>query len=155
MSKRQLNSAAPELLAAAKFAVRALRDNGEIAEVKDSVITRLQEAIDLAEPGEWQFRFTVTPRTWEHINKAVSAHKTDLDDLTTLRRLLKRGHRKTARRVYVVIDVDVAALSLFKSILAVYDPRGATSRAFDRLIAELDREIFNRPALEILAEVGL
>lgn len=156
MSKRQLNGAAPELLSAAKKVAKALQ-SGEITEAKRADLLKvLQGAIDKAEvPGDWKFSFVVTPRTWEHINEALSEWYVTHPAKTALRELLKQGHRKTARRVYCDLDIDVNALETFHAILKAYDPQGATSRAFDRLMDQMDREVFSRSPLEILAETGL
>ena len=156
VSKRQLNLAAPALLSAAEFAVRELRAGPVTTERVGLIIDRLQSAIAKADSDEgWQFKFTVTPQTWDAIQVMLRKRddKSKLHD--SLKRLLMKGYRKTVRRVYCDVDVDVNALARFQTLLASYDPPGATSRAFDRLIDQMNDQIFNRPALEILAETGL
>jgi hypothetical protein len=156
VSKRLLNKAAPELLSAAKKAVKALQCGELSPDRRTELLKVLQGAIDKAEvPAEWKFSFVVTPRTWEHINEALSAWYVTSPVKTALRELLDGGYRRTARRVYCDVDVDVSALSVFRVVLKAYDPQGATSRAFDRIIEQMDREIFGRSPLEILAETGL
>lgn len=154
MSRRQLNLAAPELLSAAKFAVRRLNNDG----VAGDVVARLQAAIDSAEGcGNWELKFHVTHKTWSWLlkmlkdtNDGSAAHK-------RLTLLMKRGSRKTARRVYCTFDVDIEAVAKLRQLLATYSPNAlnATSRAFDRLIEQIDETVLNRSPLEILAETGL
>ncbi len=156
MSRRRLNEAAPKLLSAAKSAVKALQRGIISDSARLKLLSELRVAVESAEVIEdWKFSFVVTPRTWEHINLAVSQWYVTNQAQTGLRALLDRGHRKTARRVYCSLDVDVKALKMLQSILQAYDPQGATSRAFDRLIEQMNTEIFDRPPLEILAETGL
>lgn len=156
MSKRQLNEAAPELLSAAKEAVKVLQSKSPTESKRCKALRDLQTAIDKAEsPREWKFEFVVTPRTWEHIELAVTQWYVLNSAKTRLRELLRNGHRRTARRVYVSLDIDIVALKRLKQILLAYDPQGATSRAFDRLIEQMDNEVFNKPILEMLAETGL
>ncbi len=156
MSRKQLNSAAPKLLSAAKSALKALQ-RGQLSEsTRLSLMEELHDAVQGAEViEEWKFSFAVTHKTWEHINKAVEQWYVTSEAQFSLRELLQEGHRTTVRRVYCSLDVDVVALQKLKEILMAYDPQGATSRAFDRLVEQMDNEIFNKPALEILARAGL
>jgi len=156
VSRRKLNSAAPKLLSAAKSALKALQRGALTESARLALIAELQDAVQDTEViEEWKFSFAVTHKTWEHINKAVDEWYVTAQAKSSLRELLQGGHRKTVQRVYCSLDVDVVALKKFQGILRAYDPQGATSRAFDRLIEQMDTEIFNRPALEILAQTGL
>ena len=156
MSRRKLNSAAPKLLSAAKSALKALQRGVLTESTRLTLLAELQDAVkDTEVIEEWKFSFAVTPKTWEHINKAVDEWYVTAQAKSSLCKLLKDGHRKTVRRVYCSLNVDVVALKNLQSILRAYDPQDATSRAFDRLIEQMDAEIFNKPALEILAQAGI
>lgn len=155
MSRRQLNLAAPELLSAAKFAVRKLNNDGN---PPPEVIKRLQSAIDAAEgTSDWQLAFHVTHKTWSWLLKMLKDTNDGSRSHRRLSGLVRGGSRKTARRVYCSFDVDIAAVKRFREILSTYNPKTlkATSRAFDRLIDQIDETVLNKSALEVLAEAGL
>ena len=154
-TRRQLNSAAPELLDAAKFALRELAAAGNPA---PQVFDRLQAAIESVEkPDDWKFAFHTTHKTWSWISTMLK----DTNDGSAVHKklfgLIKKGSRKTQRRVYCSVIVDIPALTRFRYLLANYEPSSlrATSRAFDRIIKALDETIFKKSPLEILAEQGL
>ena len=153
MSKRLLNNAAPELLKTAKYALRRLREAGHVL---PDVIDRLHKAVELAEgPNNWSIQFRVTPRTWECIGLMLDETNDGSLLHTRLMDSLRKGLRSTVRRVYVTVDVNVEALRRLRSLLREYDTQTATTRALDRLAAQIDNEVLSKSALEIIAEQGL
>jgi hypothetical protein len=153
VSRRQLNLAAPELLSAAKFAVREL-GNANIR--VPQVITRLQSAIEAAEgEDQWQLKFHVTHKTWEWILLMLRETKDGTKAHKDLTKMLKRGKRATARRIYLTVDVDIDAIARLRHLLSTYNPPTlkATSRAFDRIIETIDEQVMKSP-LQLLAEAG-
>ena len=153
MSRRQLNLAAPELLSACKFAVREISNAGINL---PQVTTRLQSAIEAAEgSNDWQLKFHVTHKTWSWILRMLKETNDGSQVHSALTKLVKKGKRKTARRVYLTMEVDIDAIMRLRNLLTSYNPPAlkSTSRAFDRIIETIDEQVMKSP-LQLLAEAG-
>lgn len=149
-----MKRAAPELLAAAKSALRFFLDPGHDPESKKKeVIDRLVHAVDLADgidPDIATIEFVVTPNTANSLVKAVAQA-----EHTVLAQAINKGVRFTERRAYIKMDSDTTLLRELQGILRKGTGSFSTDKAFRRMAAQIDREVLSKSPLEWLANEAL
>ena len=158
MSQRRLQKAAPELLEAAKSALRMLLNGAESdGAVRTCVVQGLADAIDHAEPPilEPEIKLVMTHASYDLLRQEVN-QRANQDHLgQTLSSAVHQAARLTKQRVYLTLPTDPALLRRLRTILdrAVYTKR--TRRAFERMVEQLDKEVLNKSPLIRLAETAL
>lgn len=153
MTKRTLNKAAPELLQAAKSALRLLLASPPHKKTEiDQVTQSLASAIDKAEgidPSLGTITFVVTPKTAKDIATFISEGGDG-----PLADLVSKSTRFTARRAYIKLDADISLMRELKTIFGRRAPSYATGEVFRRLSTQIDRQVLSKSPLEFLAEAG-
>lgn len=154
MATRRLLDAAPKLLAAVKSAIRAVSSEDISGSWKEPLLAELTTALHEAEEQDWYVEFVTTPRTSELLFESYNAKPEAHRDQEVID-WLKSGMKKTTRRVYFKLQVDVDLVQRFIYFLRMTNPGRSTSRAFDRIADQLRDEVVNRSPLEVLARSGL
>lgn len=154
MATRRLLDAAPKLLAAVKSAIRTVSSEDISGSWKEPLLAELTSALCEAEEQDWYVEFVTTPRTADLIFECYQAKPDAVRD-TDVMGWLEAGMKKTARRVYFRLPVDVDLVNRFIYFLRMTNPGRSTSRAFDRIADQLRDEVANQSPLEILARSGL
>jgi hypothetical protein len=159
MSQRRLQKAAPELLEAAKSALRMLINGAESdGNVRTSVVQALVAAIDNAEPPvlEPEISLVMTHASYDLLRQEVNQHA-DHDALgATLSSVVHQAARLTKQRVYLTLKTDrPELLRRLRTIMDRATHTKQTRRAFERMVEQLDKEAINRSPLIRLAEAAL
>lgn len=158
MSQRRLQRAAPELLKAAKGALRMLLDGAESnGNIRTDVVRGLADAIDHAEPPvlEPHITLVMTHASYDVLRQEVNRRATQDELGTRLSSLVHKDARLTKQRVYLQLQTETALLRRLRTILDRATQTRQTRRAFERLVEQLDREVLNKSPLVRLAETAL
>ena len=158
MSQRRLHQAAPELLTAAKGALRMLLNGAESdGNVRTEIVQALADAIDHAEPPvlDSEITLVMTHASYELLRQEVNT-RASLDTTgASLSSAIHQRARLTKQRVYLTLQTDPALLRRLRTILDRATGTRQSRRAFERMVEQLDKEVLNKSPLIRLAETAL
>jgi hypothetical protein len=159
MSQRRLQKAAPELLEAAKSALRMLINGAESdGNVRTSVVQSLVSAIDRADPPvlEPEISLVMTPASYDLLCQEVDHHAAHDTLGASLSSAVHQASRVTLKRVYLTLQTNrPELLRRLRTIMDRATHTKQTRRAFERMVEQLDKEAINRSPLIRLAEAAL
>jgi len=159
MSQQRVRKAAPELLEAAKSALRMLLNGAESdGNVRVSVVRQLSDAIESADPPviDPVIKLTMTHASYDLLRQEVNEHSNHDNLGKTLSSVVHQNARLTKQRVYLTLRTDhPALLRRLRTIMDRATHTKQTRRAFERMVEQLDKEAINRSPLIRLAEAAL
>jgi len=159
MSHQRLRKAAPELLEAAKAALRMLLNGAESdGKVRTEVVQGLVAAIERADPAvlDPEISLVMTHASYDLLRQEVNQYAKQDRLGTTLSTLVHQNVRLTKQRVYLTLRIDrPALLRRLRTIMDRATHTRQTRRAFERMVEQLDKEALNKSPLIRLAEASL
>lgn len=157
MSRRRLQQAAPELLAACKGALSLLLSGEADDAHRELVIRYLADAIDHAEPPvmEPEIVLVMTHASYDLLRQEVNRKATQDALGSTLSSVVHQCARLTKQRVYLTLETDPVLLRRLRTIMDRATHTRQTRRAFERMVEQLDKEVLNKSPLVLLAKTAL